>query len=204
MDIKKYLQQLELLVNIDCGTHNYEGIKKVADYLIDWYKEIDWQIKIHDTKDENYKVYEIFNHDDSHYDVMFIGHLDTVFPDGTVSKRPFKIIDDVCYGPGVNDMKNGVLAMLHIGENLDYSQVNYVNMHTKVKIICHELRPDGTEYGEFWQEPVVHLKGCSHRPRKSDFEKGSLSFRSQGLSPGGSRRDGRISAYMSLRHMPER
>ena len=51
---------------------------------------------------------------------------------------------------------------VHKGENLDYSQVKYVNMHTKVKIISHDLRPDGTEYGEFWQEPVVHLKGCTH------------------------------------------
>lgn len=51
---------------------------------------------------------------------------------------------------------------VHKGENLDYSQVAYVNMHTKVKIISHDLRPDGSEYGEFWQEPAVHLKGCSH------------------------------------------
>ena len=51
---------------------------------------------------------------------------------------------------------------VHKDENLDYSQVKYVNMHTKVKIISHDLRPDGTEYGEFWQEPVVHLKGCTH------------------------------------------
>ena len=51
---------------------------------------------------------------------------------------------------------------VHIGEKLDYSQVNYVNMHTKVKIISHDLRPDGTEYGEFWQEPISHLRGCTH------------------------------------------
>ena len=51
---------------------------------------------------------------------------------------------------------------VHTNENLDYSQVQYVNMHTKVKIISHDLRPDGTEYGEFWQEPAVHLKGCTH------------------------------------------
>ena len=51
---------------------------------------------------------------------------------------------------------------VHCGENLDYSQVVYKGMHTKVKIISHDLRPDGTEYGEFWQEPCVHLKGCSH------------------------------------------
>ena len=51
---------------------------------------------------------------------------------------------------------------VHKNENLDYSQVVYRGMHVKVKIISHDLRPDGTEYGEFWQEPVVHLKGCTH------------------------------------------
>ena len=51
---------------------------------------------------------------------------------------------------------------IHADENLDYSQVEYKGMHVKVKIISHDLRPDGTEYGEFWQEPVVHLKGCTH------------------------------------------
>lgn len=51
---------------------------------------------------------------------------------------------------------------VHANENLDYSEVKYVNMHTKVKIISHDLRPDGTEYGEFWQEPAAHLRGCTH------------------------------------------
>lgn len=51
---------------------------------------------------------------------------------------------------------------VHNGEKLDYSKVKYVNMHTPVKIISKELRPDGTIYGEFWQEPAVHLKGCTH------------------------------------------
>ena len=47
---------------------------------------------------------------------------------------------------------------VHKGENLDYSKVKYVNMHTKVTII-------DPEYGEFEQEPVVHLKGCGHPKR---------------------------------------
>lgn len=51
---------------------------------------------------------------------------------------------------------------VHKNENLDYSQVEYVNMHTKVKIIDRDLKEDGTEYGEYWQEPNVHLKGCGH------------------------------------------
>ena len=57
---------------------------------------------------------------------------------------------------------------VHQGENLDYSEVEYVNMHTPVKIICHEIAPDGEEYGAFWQEPVVHLKGCSYSQLAND------------------------------------
>ena len=47
----------------------------------------------------------------------------------------------------------------HKGEGLDYSKVVYTNMHTKVCII-------DPVYGEFWQEPIVHLKGCGH-PRRA-------------------------------------
>lgn len=54
---------------------------------------------------------------------------------------------------------------VHCNENLDYSKVEYVNMHTKVLIIDHDLDENGNEYGEYWQEPNVHLKGCCH-PRK--------------------------------------
>ena len=38
------------------------------------------------------------------------------------------------------------------GNKYDYSKVNYVNSHTDVCIIC-------PEHGEFWQKPMVHLKG---------------------------------------------
>src|SRR3546814_20722375 len=35
--------------------------------------------------------------------VMLMGHRDTVFPDGTVGERPFRIEGDMAYGPGVAD-----------------------------------------------------------------------------------------------------
>mgnify|MGYP002624476957 CR=1 FL=1 len=58
---------------------------------------------------------------------------------------------------------------VHSNENMDYSEVVYTGMHNKVKIICHDLRPDGTEYGIFFQEPAVHLKGCTH-PLKARYQ----------------------------------
>lgn len=41
--------------------------------------------------------------------IVLMGHRDTVFPDGEVAKRPFTIRDGVAYGPGVADMKAGLV-----------------------------------------------------------------------------------------------
>jgi glutamate carboxypeptidase len=41
--------------------------------------------------------------------IMLLGHRDTVFPDGEVSRRPFTVKDGVAYGPGVADMKAGLV-----------------------------------------------------------------------------------------------
>ena len=42
--------------------------------------------------------------------VLMVGHMDTVFDDGTVAERPFRIDGDRALGPGVSDMKGGLLA----------------------------------------------------------------------------------------------
>jgi glutamate carboxypeptidase len=39
--------------------------------------------------------------------------MDTVFPDGTAAERPFRIEDGIALGPGVTDMKGGLLAGIH-------------------------------------------------------------------------------------------
>lgn len=41
--------------------------------------------------------------------VILMGHCDTVFPDGEAARRPFAIRDGNAYGPGVSDMKAGLV-----------------------------------------------------------------------------------------------
>ena len=41
--------------------------------------------------------------------VVLMGHRDTVFPDGETTRRPFTIRDGIAYGPGVADMKAGLV-----------------------------------------------------------------------------------------------
>src|SRR5262249_14110023 len=43
--------------------------------------------------------------------VLLLGHTDTVFPAGEAAKRPFQIANGKATGPGVFDMKAGILLM---------------------------------------------------------------------------------------------
>src|SRR5258707_13551880 len=45
--------------------------------------------------------------------LLLIGHMDTVFDPGTAAERPFAIADGIATGPGVTDMKSGLLAGLY-------------------------------------------------------------------------------------------
>ena len=50
--------------------------------------------------------------------VALLGHTDTVFPIGTAAARPFRREGDRCFGPGVADMKGGVLLAAAAVERL--------------------------------------------------------------------------------------
>jgi glutamate carboxypeptidase len=41
--------------------------------------------------------------------ILLMGHRDTVFPKGEPTRRPFKIENGIAYGPGVSDMKAGLV-----------------------------------------------------------------------------------------------
>ena len=44
--------------------------------------------------------------------IMFLIHIDTVWPIGTLAQRPIRIEDGVFYGPGAIDMKGGITIVL--------------------------------------------------------------------------------------------
>src|SRR5947199_3609925 len=45
--------------------------------------------------------------------VLLLGHMDTVYPIGTISRMPCRVVKDRLHGPGVLDMKSGVALALH-------------------------------------------------------------------------------------------
>ena len=57
--------------------------------------------------------------DDADRRVLILGHHDTVFPIGALAERPFTVADGHVTGPGVFDMKGGIVQALHAVAQLD-------------------------------------------------------------------------------------
>ena len=51
--------------------------------------------------------------------VLVVGHHDTVFPMGALASRPFAVVDGRVTGPGVFDMKGGIVLAAHAVAALD-------------------------------------------------------------------------------------
>ena len=50
--------------------------------------------------------------------VLLLGHIDTVYPMGTLSTMPCRVADGRLWGPGALDMKSGIALILHALEGL--------------------------------------------------------------------------------------
>jgi glutamate carboxypeptidase len=56
--------------------------------------------------------------------VIFLGHMDTAISAGAAAERPFVIKDGKVYGPGVLDMKGGIVAFLYAIKALNAADYN--------------------------------------------------------------------------------
>src|SRR5688572_7680397 len=107
-----YLADLERLVNIDCGSYTKHGVDAVGRWVSDQLRELGAEVRVlaHDTYGDTI-VADLEGTGRGR--ALLVGHMDTVFSEGTVAERPFVIEDGRAYGPGVDDMKGGLLSGIY-------------------------------------------------------------------------------------------
>jgi glutamate carboxypeptidase len=112
-----FVDALPELVSIDSGTDSPDGVNRMADRFGHLLDAGGWQVERRATqpvKDRRWGDIVIARRrGGGEHRVLLLGHLDTVFPDGTAAARPFRIEDGRGFGPGVCDMKGGLLMGLH-------------------------------------------------------------------------------------------
>jgi glutamate carboxypeptidase len=112
-DEPAFLRDLEALVGVDCGSYTKDGVDEVGRWTATFLERLGASVTVHPNEPLGDTVVGVLDGDPAGPRVLLIGHLDTVFPAGTAAERPFRIEDGIAQGPGVTDMKSGLLAGLY-------------------------------------------------------------------------------------------
>lgn len=112
---EQYVRDLETLVNIDSGSAHQEGVQQVFAWLEDFFKQRQIACeRHHDGGTWAALSATVGQASARERQVLLLGHCDTVFPVGEAVRRPFTVKDGIGYGPGVADMKAGVLMNAYL------------------------------------------------------------------------------------------
>ncbi len=104
------LELLQRIVDIDSGSYHKAGVDAVVAQLRDWLVDHGVACEVHRNETAGNCLRAAVPGAEPGRPVLLMGHCDTVFPEGTAAQRPFRIEGDMAYGPGVADMKAGLVA----------------------------------------------------------------------------------------------
>jgi glutamate carboxypeptidase len=106
-----WIDLLRELVNCDSGTYNKDEADRASGILAKAIGDLGFEVE--QVPQEKYGAHVVARKKGTgDRSLLFVGHFDTVFPEGTVAKRPFTIDGDRATGPGVYDMKGGLVVLL--------------------------------------------------------------------------------------------
>src|SRR5215210_5354184 len=114
-----YLVDLERLVNIDCGSYTPAGVDEIGRFVAEFLAADGASVETRPDPARRFGATVIGTWAGADTTpgaprILMIGHMDTVFDPGTAAARPFAIDPDgIAHGPGVTDMKSGLLAGLY-------------------------------------------------------------------------------------------
>ena len=112
-----FIADFEHIVSIDSSSDNLDGVAKVAAFFKERFSALGMEAEIvHAGKGGVPCLKACTPAKNGRYDFMMLGHMDTVFPPGEIDRRPFEIRDGKAWGPGVCDMKAGLLSVLYVLE----------------------------------------------------------------------------------------
>lgn len=113
--MQEYLEDLKQLCAMDSGHHNGPGAEAMADFFQQRYEALGLKTeRRHYQENTTAPFLLVSNSDDPRIDVLFVAHMDTVFPVGTGAQWPLTVDDrGIAHGPGCADCKGGCLLLYY-------------------------------------------------------------------------------------------
>ncbi len=106
------LKQLAALVQIESPSDDKAAVDRAAAQVAQWARDLGGRVKLHRQARFGDSLEAHFGPRRGADPVLLLGHLDTVWSKGTLASMPWRLSKDRIHGPGVLDMKTGVVMML--------------------------------------------------------------------------------------------
>jgi glutamate carboxypeptidase len=118
---KGMLEQLEALVSIESPSDDKVAVDLASRVMADWFETLGGKIIWHrqklfgDLLEVRFRATTRSSSDlkSRIKPILLLGHLDTVWPMGTLATMPYRVSKGKIFGPGVYDMKAGVIMALY-------------------------------------------------------------------------------------------
>jgi glutamate carboxypeptidase len=119
---KMMMEHLEALVSIESPSEDKAAVDRTSRMVAGWFEELGGKIRWHRQKEFGDLLEVRFgamrgrtkaDAGERRKPILLLGHLDTVWPMGTLAKMPFRVAKGKIFGPGVYDMKAGVVMAAH-------------------------------------------------------------------------------------------
>ncbi len=112
------------VVNMESGPHEKPGIDAVGARFKKVLDEVGAATRSVEFENAGNMLIAELGEQGSKPGILFLGHMDTAIAAGAIARQPFTIKDGKAYGPGVLDMKGGIVAFLYAIKALNSAGYN--------------------------------------------------------------------------------
>ncbi|HBH13574.1 MAG: Putative peptidase [Clostridiales bacterium 38_11] len=162
-DIEKYVdnnrdkmvQMWKEFVSIETGSNDKAGIDQLADRIKEIldYEGFTTEVRCFDNSGNS--IFATKKGASHKKPICLIGHMDTVFSKGTLEKNPFRIEEGKVFGPGVLDMKGGIVAAIFALRALNTIGYN----EREIKVVFSGDEEVGHKYSETHDDIMEFSRG---------------------------------------------
>ena len=159
IDADAILADIEAIARIESPTSDTAGVNRVLDTIAGWFEGTGAMLERFKTGDDRFGDMLRVRCDPGRNEpgILVLSHVDTVHPIGTLAgPLPFRREGDKVYGPGVYDMKGGLVLAIAAFRQLARDKV------TRRLPLTFLFNPD-EEVGSVGSRKAIEQEGARHR-----------------------------------------
>jgi len=138
---------LQQIVDINSGTQNTVGLEAVRQVLIPQFEKVGFEVTAHELKDGHKLVSMVVP--GGKPELLLMGHIDTVFKKDSPFQK-YAVEGERIYGPGIVDMKAGIVLMLGLAKAFEGT-----DRLAKIMVVINDDEEIGSPYSKALVKELV-------------------------------------------------